>query len=362
MSRIDPKTMSKLDRKTTILLQACREEIKPQNDHGDEDNLLESTEEPGMDALAGRFSGIGATFVRARRRTTLFQNQILARKGHGHKRPGSASSAPCPAVPRPSMASLGTNASAGMNSLHARQLHRMWREELEEGRTDGSGDDGTTFDMMMASRVVGDPEKGEFEHITFSPGRIDMPHRPDDMEFGRMLSEGDMVVSPAASAELRSTASVHFHADPSQSQPASGSGSEATADGSVGRPTSSYSNSQSALLVLTGGRGRAVHRSPNPKSPKPRPEDKDRPNKLLKLPNMPKPALTPSGTTSGTLLNLNLPTPSLHLPHFLTRRTRSQVGRDGGAAGAGAGRDEDVIVEDEKRVGEEREKERDGGT
>jgi uncharacterized membrane protein len=54
MSKVDPKQLSKLDRRSTMLLEAGR--------HGTE---AEEKEDPGMDALRGGFGAVGS-IIRAR--------------------------------------------------------------------------------------------------------------------------------------------------------------------------------------------------------------------------------------------------------------------------------------------------------
>jgi len=81
MSKTDPRKLSRLGRRATRLLEAARSsEVKPQGAEDvdmekDEAKLIESTEEPGMDAMAGRFSGVGGTIVRARRRKSISERQ-----------------------------------------------------------------------------------------------------------------------------------------------------------------------------------------------------------------------------------------------------------------------------------------------
>lgn len=95
MSKVDPTrlTHAAVDRKTSILLQAAREEVGTGhsgdhlergdgaldvNEYDEKEKAIEATEEPGLDALAGRFGGLGGTLVRARRRATI--------AGHVHER------------------------------------------------------------------------------------------------------------------------------------------------------------------------------------------------------------------------------------------------------------------------------------
>lgn len=59
MSKVDPSSLKGLDRKSTILLQASR-----QNVSGEKSDIM-SVEEPGMDALRGSFGAFGSV-IRAR--------------------------------------------------------------------------------------------------------------------------------------------------------------------------------------------------------------------------------------------------------------------------------------------------------
>ena len=60
LSKVDPTQLSKLDRKTTILLQASRHETEYA-----EKGQVTSYEDPGMDALRGGFGAVGS-IIRAR--------------------------------------------------------------------------------------------------------------------------------------------------------------------------------------------------------------------------------------------------------------------------------------------------------
>ncbi len=81
MSKTDPRKLSRLGERATRLLEAARSSVvKPQGAEDvdmekDEAKLIESTEEPGMDAMAGRFGGVGGTIVRARRRKSISERQ-----------------------------------------------------------------------------------------------------------------------------------------------------------------------------------------------------------------------------------------------------------------------------------------------
>jgi magnesium transporter len=60
MSKVDPASLSKLDRRSTMLLQAARQQTELVH----EENIA-AAEDPGMDTLRGSFSAIGS-IIRAR--------------------------------------------------------------------------------------------------------------------------------------------------------------------------------------------------------------------------------------------------------------------------------------------------------
>ncbi|KAF8303109.1 DUF803-domain-containing protein [Clavulina sp. PMI_390] len=73
LSKVDPSHLRNLDRRTTILLQAAREEVKADDlvEDGDvEKGIIAATEEPGIDAMRGTFGGLG-TITRAKRRQSI---------------------------------------------------------------------------------------------------------------------------------------------------------------------------------------------------------------------------------------------------------------------------------------------------
>ncbi|KAG9084594.1 hypothetical protein FS749_005104 [Ceratobasidium sp. UAMH 11750] len=89
MSKVDPTTLSGLDRKTTILLAANRSTQDAEK--GD----LNAVEEPGVDAIRGSFGTIGS-IVRARSARRMSQHSSVGtvrsrRAAHGHTRDDSTS-------------------------------------------------------------------------------------------------------------------------------------------------------------------------------------------------------------------------------------------------------------------------------
>lgn len=79
ISKVEPTQLRHLDRRTTILLQAAREEVALPVEDDPEKSMLQASEEPGMDALRGTFGGIG-TIVRARRRQSTIGDSSSVRR------------------------------------------------------------------------------------------------------------------------------------------------------------------------------------------------------------------------------------------------------------------------------------------
>lgn len=77
MSKVDPTTLSKLDRKSTILLQASQQQTE-----GVEKGNVTAMENPGMDALRGGFGAVGS-IIRARSVSRQMSNASSFHGGRG---------------------------------------------------------------------------------------------------------------------------------------------------------------------------------------------------------------------------------------------------------------------------------------
>ncbi|KAG9045505.1 hypothetical protein FS837_006167 [Tulasnella sp. UAMH 9824] len=75
MSKVDPEQLSKLDRKSTILLKAAQQEVQTSEKNG-----LTAVEDPGMDALRGSFGTVGS-IIRARSAKRL----SMSSRGSGYR-------------------------------------------------------------------------------------------------------------------------------------------------------------------------------------------------------------------------------------------------------------------------------------
>ncbi|KAK7448811.1 hypothetical protein VKT23_013541 [Stygiomarasmius scandens] len=86
MSKVDPEELSsKLDRRSTILLQAARQ----QTESNDEKSAL-GIEDPGMDALRGSLHGTVGSILRARRMSQSSRTGSQYRPRHGSQLPWSS--------------------------------------------------------------------------------------------------------------------------------------------------------------------------------------------------------------------------------------------------------------------------------
>lgn len=84
MSKVDPKKLSRLDRRSTILLQAAREHTETLDEKG-----VLGVEDPGMDTLRGSFGAFGS-IIRAR--TVKRLSQSSNRESRLRSRPVGAAS------------------------------------------------------------------------------------------------------------------------------------------------------------------------------------------------------------------------------------------------------------------------------
>lgn len=109
MSKVDPASLKNLDRKSTILLQASR-----QNVEHSEKNDISGMEDPGMDALRGTFGAVGS-IIRARsaRQMSLSQGGSSIRTRH-----------------RRGMAEDDGSANGGSQQLSTRGMDDLPRHQL----------------------------------------------------------------------------------------------------------------------------------------------------------------------------------------------------------------------------------------
>jgi hypothetical protein len=99
MSKVDPTTLSNLDRKSTILLAANR------STHDAEKGDASAFEEPGVDAIRGSFGTIGS-IIRARSMASSKGTIRSRRVAHGHSRDDSITSSVSGGGRLPSLAGL----------------------------------------------------------------------------------------------------------------------------------------------------------------------------------------------------------------------------------------------------------------
>ncbi|TDL17287.1 DUF803-domain-containing protein [Rickenella mellea] len=187
MSKVDPRQL-KVDEHTSILLQATRQETKlAGNDNLDEEEkAVEATEEPGMDAVVGRFGGIGGTVVRARRRATITAS------GAGRSRRGTNQS------------NVTTESAPAMSPA---ALEKLRKQLTAEARTNADHTNGNHLSPFFASRS----SIGSAGHVNQSDNpNTNTTQPPPPMR--PMLSHDRMFVSPVGTpmGELRKTSSIRF--------------------------------------------------------------------------------------------------------------------------------------------------------
>jgi hypothetical protein len=319
------------------------------------------------------------------------------------------------------MASQATVSTTGMSSIRARQLHRIWREELDEKRIGEENDygqnggDGRSTNEFLSSTVPvpqGNDEKAMREYFERIPMPTSLPPRAGELELKGMYTDGRVVASPSeksASAvaigghtyeRKDSRPSVHFNAD---------TGPDASSSAVVvERPTSSRSHDLSVQRIQEDqaeparsswfDRWAFVHpqrhrraassdgvRSSSPSSDREHENKSDqgqgqavggvrargrtkhnRNSNSLSLsavpttdmPQVPAPTVAPHGNASGNgnashpYLNLHLPTPTMHLPTFLSRGTSRGSGIGVGAVPTVGRGDIDSKAELDEREGE----------
>lgn len=119
MSKVDPEHLTKLDRRSTILLQASREHTAGM----DEKDVL-AIEDPGMDTLRGSFGTVGS-IIRARSARRMSMS-----RGGGGSRPGSQSARPpgamAPYDPPRGQSYLSTRSSANTEYCNGLQWHQLY--------------------------------------------------------------------------------------------------------------------------------------------------------------------------------------------------------------------------------------------
>ncbi|KAJ3882666.1 magnesium transporter NIPA-domain-containing protein [Lentinula edodes] len=124
MSKVDPENLTKLDRRSTILLQASREHTAG----FDEKDVL-AVEDPGMDTLRGSFGAVGS-IIRARSARRMSQSR-------GGSRPGSYSTRPAGAMapydPPRGQAWLSPRNSTNTEYLGGLKRHQLYDAPVPPG-------------------------------------------------------------------------------------------------------------------------------------------------------------------------------------------------------------------------------------
>ncbi|KAJ7252149.1 magnesium transporter NIPA-domain-containing protein [Mycena haematopus] len=153
MSKVDPKELTKLDRRSTILLQAARSQTETM-----EEKSVLGVEDPGMDALRGSFGTVGS-IIRARSARRLSQASMASRP------PGAA---PPFDRNRPN----STNPRLGANNV---QRHQLYDAPMPDDRSNRS-DSNAGANVAKRTTIKFDSQDVVHQYHPTSPGT---PRRDD---------------------------------------------------------------------------------------------------------------------------------------------------------------------------------------
>ncbi|KAF9023966.1 DUF803-domain-containing protein [Hymenopellis radicata] len=145
LSKIDPTTLNKLDRRSTLLLQAAR--TKPEDM---EEKSVAGMEDPGMDALRGSFGAVGS-IIRARRMSQ--SSRVSYRTG---RPPGAAAPFPPNQPYQWPEAGGDSTPKTALDHLSGVERHQLYDAPVPRSNTGGSfatasvagatkGDDGSSI-------------------------------------------------------------------------------------------------------------------------------------------------------------------------------------------------------------------------
>ncbi|KAL1745356.1 magnesium transporter NIPA-domain-containing protein [Schizophyllum fasciatum] len=126
MSKVDPGSLKKLDRRSTLLLQAARSQTE-----GMDEKDPEAFEEPGIDTLRGSFGAMGSV-IRARSARRASMNSQLS---HRSRPPGAA--APIDRTPTWLRGDLATPNSAPARTLSQMTKHQLYDAPVPHAMSEG---------------------------------------------------------------------------------------------------------------------------------------------------------------------------------------------------------------------------------
>jgi len=163
LSKVDPNSLTKLDRRSTILLQAARQNTEQIG----EKNLM-SMEDPGVDTIRGSFGTVGS-IIRARSAKRMSQSSRMsgARFGNMPPLPYSPSSA----------AEMGVNHGAIPDTVRRHQLYDTPMPAFGAGRQDSFNGSQSGDSFAMASKTLSPDAASTPRKSTIKFGSEDLVHQ-----------------------------------------------------------------------------------------------------------------------------------------------------------------------------------------
>ncbi|PPQ96161.1 hypothetical protein CVT26_004796 [Gymnopilus dilepis] len=236
MSKVDPEKLKKLDRRSTILLQAAREKTEAMDEKG-----VIGYEDPGIDTLRGSFGTVGS-IIRARTMRRMSQSQG-SNGNHLRMRPPGAAAPYDPTVSWLSQPGLPSHPTDG---LRRHQLYDapMPRDDASSIRAPSVISQQGPSNLVPKKPTIIKFDNQELVHSYSRPGQ---PQSPATHEH-RQAIHGSMIVHdgypplpplPASSSTSRDSAAV-----------SEGNLLEIDEENKPTRPTASQSASASNIPLL----------------------------------------------------------------------------------------------------------------
>ena len=160
MSKVDPEKLQKLDRRSTILLQAARSRTEIVDEKG-----VTGFEDPGMDTLRGSFGAVGS-IIRARTAKRMSQSSHAS---HRTRPPGAA-------APYDHTASwMSSGLPPPSDGLEGMKRHQLYDAPVPRDDTGGSFRAPSVRSQMVNKRPTIKFDNQEIVHSYSRPGQPQSP-------------------------------------------------------------------------------------------------------------------------------------------------------------------------------------------
>ena len=160
MSKVDPEKLQKLDRRSTILLQAARAQTETVDEKG-----VAGYEDPGMDTLRGSFGAVGS-IIRARTAKRMSQSSHAS---HRARPPGAA-------APYDHTASwMSSGLPPPSDGLEGMKRHQLYDAPVPRDDTGGSIRSPSVRSQMVNKRPTIKFDNQEIVHSYSRPGQPQSP-------------------------------------------------------------------------------------------------------------------------------------------------------------------------------------------